>query len=64
MRHISNGIATAIAVAMLSGAADLAAGGATQLGASVTDDYSPCADSGQNCTNDILARASGGGRHA
>jgi hypothetical protein len=45
-------------------AADLAAGGATQLGASVTDDYSPCADSGQNCTNDILARASGGGRHA
>jgi hypothetical protein len=56
MRHISNGIATAIAVAMLSGA--------TQLGASVTDDYSPCADSGQNCTNDILARASGGGRHA
>ena len=112
MRHISNGIATAVAVALLAGAAgasgppsgpltkcpadavvsgtvcidkyeasvwrvpnattlnkllvdrirrgrataaDLAVGGATQLGASVTDDYSPCADSGQNCANDIYA---------
>ena len=35
-------------------AADLAAGGATQLGAS-SDDYTPCADSGQNCGNDIYA---------
>src|SRR5262249_24457686 len=36
-------------------AADLAAGGATQLGAGITDDYAPCADSGQNCANDIYA---------
>src|SRR5262245_45162903 len=35
-------------------AAMLAAGGATQLGVA-TDDYAPCADSGQNCTNDIYA---------
>jgi hypothetical protein len=35
-------------------AADLAAGGATQLG-TVTDDYAPCADTGANCTNDIYA---------
>jgi hypothetical protein len=34
--------------------ADLAAGGATQRGAR-GDDYAPCADSGQNCTNDIYA---------
>jgi hypothetical protein len=33
---------------------DLAAGGATQRGAS-GDDYAPCADDGQNCTNDIYA---------
>src|SRR5262245_21555636 len=32
--------------------ADLTAGGATQLGTS-GDDYAPCADSGQNCANDI-----------
>ena len=36
-------------------AADLAAGGATQLGIGFTDDYAPCADSGQNCANDIFA---------
>jgi formylglycine-generating enzyme required for sulfatase activity len=36
-------------------AADLAAGGATQLGESITDDYAPCADNGQNCANDIFA---------
>jgi len=36
-------------------AADLAAGGATQLGIGGTDDYAPCADSGQNCANDIFA---------
>jgi len=36
-------------------AADLAAGGATELGIGVTDDYAPCADSGQNCANDIYA---------
>jgi hypothetical protein len=36
-------------------AADLTAGGATQLGIGLTDDYAPCADSGQNCTNDIYA---------
>jgi formylglycine-generating enzyme required for sulfatase activity len=36
-------------------AADLAAGGATQLGIGFTDDYAPCADSGQNCADDIYA---------
>ena len=36
-------------------AALLAAGGATQLGIGFTDDYAPCADSGQNCTDDIFA---------
>jgi hypothetical protein len=35
-------------------AADLAAGEATQLGIA-SDDYAPCADRGQNCTNDIYA---------
>ena len=34
--------------------ADLTAGGARQLG-EVVDDYAPCADSGQNCVNDIYA---------
>jgi hypothetical protein len=34
--------------------ADLAKGGATQLGVA-SDDYVPCADSGQNCANDIYA---------
>ncbi len=34
--------------------AELTAGGATQLGVT-TDDYAPCADSGQNCTDDIFA---------
>jgi hypothetical protein len=34
--------------------ADLVRGSATQLGTD-TDDYAPCADSGQNCTNDIFA---------
>ena len=34
--------------------ADLAKGGATQLGVS-SDDYAPCVDSGQNCTDDIYA---------
>jgi formylglycine-generating enzyme required for sulfatase activity len=34
--------------------ADLAKGGATQLGVA-SDDYAPCADSGQNCTDDIYA---------
>jgi len=33
---------------------DLAAGGATQLGAA-TDNYAPCADDGQNCADDIYA---------
>jgi formylglycine-generating enzyme required for sulfatase activity len=33
---------------------DLTAGGATQLGVT-SDDYAPCADSGQNCTDDIYA---------
>jgi len=36
-------------------AADMAAGGATQLGVICTDDYAPCADSGQNCANDVYA---------
>ena len=36
-------------------AADLAAGGATQLGIGFTDDYAPCVDSGQNCSDDIYA---------
>ena len=35
-------------------AADLSGGGATQLGVA-SDDYAPCADAGQNCTNDIYA---------
>jgi hypothetical protein len=35
-------------------AADLAAGGATQLG-TAGDDYAPCTDNGQNCANDIYA---------
>jgi formylglycine-generating enzyme required for sulfatase activity len=34
--------------------AELAAGGATQLGMA-SDDYAPCANSGQNCTDDIYA---------
>jgi len=34
--------------------ADLAKGGATQRGVS-SDDYAPCADSGQNCADDIYA---------
>jgi hypothetical protein len=33
----------------------LMAGGATQLGIGFTDNYTPCADSGQNCTDDIYA---------
>jgi formylglycine-generating enzyme required for sulfatase activity len=36
-------------------AAALAAGGATQLGVRLPDDYAPCADNGQNCANDIYA---------
>jgi hypothetical protein len=35
-------------------AAELTAGGATQVGL-VSGDYAPCAASGQNCTNDIYA---------
>jgi len=35
-------------------AADLTAGGATQLGTAV-DDYAPCTDNGENCANDIYA---------
>ena len=34
--------------------ADLAKGGATQLG-TASDDYAPCVDSGQNCADDIYA---------
>lgn len=34
--------------------ADLAKGGAVQLGVA-SDDYAPCADSGQNCADDIYA---------
>jgi formylglycine-generating enzyme required for sulfatase activity len=33
----------------------LAAGGATQLGVRNRDNYAPCADSGQNCTDDVYA---------
>jgi hypothetical protein len=36
-------------------AADLTAGGATQLGTGHNDNYAPCADSGQNCIDDIFA---------
>jgi hypothetical protein len=36
-------------------AADLAAGGARQLGLSFPPDYGPCGGSGQNCANDIYA---------
>jgi len=35
--------------------ADLASGGARQLGVIATDDYAPCADNGQNCANDIYS---------
>jgi formylglycine-generating enzyme required for sulfatase activity len=35
-------------------AADLTAASATQLG-TASDDYAPCTDNGQNCTNDIYA---------
>jgi len=35
-------------------AADLAAAGATQLG-TASDNYTPCTDNGQNCSNDIYA---------
>jgi len=35
-------------------AADLTAAGATQLG-TASDNYAPCTDNGQNCTNDIYA---------
>jgi formylglycine-generating enzyme required for sulfatase activity len=34
--------------------ADLTAGGATRLG-TASDDYAPCANTGQNCANDIYA---------
>ncbi len=34
---------------------DLMAGAATQLGGLAGDNYAPCLDSGQNCTNDIYA---------
>src|SRR5262249_46113281 len=36
-------------------AADLWVGGATQLGIGHNDNYAPCADSGQNCVDDIYA---------
>src|SRR5262249_56395227 len=36
-------------------AADLAAGGARQLGISFPPDYGPCGASGQNCADDIYA---------
>jgi formylglycine-generating enzyme required for sulfatase activity len=45
VRKIQEGIATP---------ADLAAAGAVQLGRTA-DDYSPCRDDGQNCTNDVFA---------
>jgi hypothetical protein len=36
-------------------AAWLAAGGARQLGVGNADDYAPCADSGEHCTDDVYA---------
>jgi len=42
---VKNGVATVV---------DLTAGGATPLGTG-SDDYAPCANSGQNCANDIYA---------
>ncbi len=45
VKRILSGIATR---------ADLTAGGATQLG-TADDDFAPCLDNGQNCTNDIYA---------
>lgn len=36
-------------------AADLAAGGATQLGIGVTDDYTPCTNNGQTSCGDVYA---------
>ncbi len=47
--RIQKGIATAT---------DLAAGGATPLGVS-SDDYAPCAESGQNCPNDYAVSLPG-----
>lgn len=35
--------------------ADLAKGGATQLGLLGVPDYAPCGEGGQNCTNDVFA---------
>jgi len=46
VKKVKNGKATA---------ADLTAAGATQLGTTGGDDYAPCTDNGQNCTNDIYA---------
>jgi hypothetical protein len=45
VKKIQQGRATAVS---------LAAGGATQLGVA-SDDYTPCADNGQNCADDIYA---------
>jgi len=45
VRKIQSGLATL---------ADLRAGGARPLG-STSDDYAPCADSGQNCVDDVYA---------
>lgn len=39
--------------------ADLAAGGATQLGVGVVDDYAPCADGGANCVDVYAVSVSG-----
>jgi formylglycine-generating enzyme required for sulfatase activity len=46
VKRIQQGTATA---------ALLAAGGATQLGIGGSDNYAPCADSGQNCADDVYA---------
>lgn len=45
VKKVKSGKATAL---------DLAAAGATQLG-TASDNYTPCTDNGQNCSNDIYA---------
>ena len=51
--EVNNGLVWKIQLGRATAAA-LRAGSATQLGVG-SDDYAPCADSGQNCANDIYA---------
>jgi hypothetical protein len=52
-----SGINRGLVKKITQGKATIAAltnGGATQLG-TTSDDYAPCADGGQNCTDDVYA---------